>query len=213
MTTNQSICKPKNDLSGQRFGRLTVIAPAFIRKGGYGYYTCRCVCGTVKTVAACNLRTGSTVSCGCHRKSFRRTHGQSKTKEYRTWRSMIGRCYNKKDGEYHRYGARGIKVCAAWRHSFPTFLADMGFCPEGYSIERIDNNGDYCATNCRWATVLEQGQNKRNNRILTHNGITLTLSAWSRKASIRLTTLHSRLRQGWSVERALTEPVRGSKKT
>lgn len=116
---------------------------------------------------------------------------------------MLARCTNGKNRRYKDYGGRGIGVCERW-YDFANFLADMGEKPKGYSLDRIDVNGDYEPGNCRWATATEQARNKRNNTLLTHNGETHTIAEWGDILGIRHTTISTRLHSGWSVERALT---------
>lgn len=129
--------------------------------------------------------------------------------EWATYQGMIARCKNPQNPNYIRYGARGIRVCDRWRDDFVNFLADMGRSPgPGYSLERIDNDGDYTPENCRWATVKEQSRNRRNSKRITYQGVTLTQAEWAERIGIDQGTLHSRLKCGWTVERALTQPLR-----
>lgn len=118
---------------------------------------------------------------------------------------MIERCTNPNDQQYERYGGRGIKVCERWR-KFENFLADMGEPPPGLQIDRIDNEGDYCSSNCRWATRVQQARNKRNNRVIEYRGRAQPLAAWAEETGLNANTIRHRLNLGWSVERALTEP-------
>ena len=129
---------------------------------------------------------------------------------YRTWQNMLQRCNNPKNSEYKNYLGRGIKVCSEW-HDFAKFFADMGPLPQGMSLDRIDNNGDYCKVNCRWATTKEQSRNKRSNRILELNGEKLHAVDWAKKLGIDYSTLHKRLEK-WPIERALTEIKNSSHK-
>jgi hypothetical protein len=168
------------DLSGLRFGRLVVIAVSIFRyhgEGGNIVWLCRCDCGTEKGISSNSLKTGSTKSCGCLRRAATKkrstTHGQTKIRngipsyEYMIWQNMLRRCYDPTNRRYHRYGARGITVCARWRKSFAAFFADMGSRPPGmngkralFSIDRIDNNRGYSKKNCRWTTNIEQCRNR-----------------------------------------------------
>ncbi len=130
------------------------------------------------------------------------------TKTYTTWISMCARCVDPSATSYPRYGARGIKVCPRWKSSFENFLEDMGEKPLGLTLERINSNGDYEPSNCRWATVAEQRRNCRNTINLTFNRETLCLADWATRLGVNYGALYLRLRKGWSFERTLTQPLR-----
>lgn len=135
---------------------------------------------------------------------------------YKCWWSMINRCVNPGSTAYHNYGGRGIKVCKRWMVSFDDFSADMGPRPSAkHSIDRIDNDGDYCPENCRWATCKTQRSNSRQNRYLTAFGRTQILADWSREFGVKSTTIRERLEDGWTIEDAITKApmqLRGDEK-
>jgi hypothetical protein len=133
----------------------------------------------------------------------------TKSPEFTVWQMMIQRCCNPSTVSYASYGARGITICKRWRDSFEAFYADMGDRPSPeHTLERVDNAKGYSPDNCRWASSLEQGQNKRNNHLLTFKDQTLTLQEWSRRLDIPKSTLLNRLKYGWSTEEALSMPRR-----
>jgi hypothetical protein len=201
------------DLTGREFERLKVDSRA-ANRGARLYWNCTCKCGNRVVVAGSALKDRSTKSCGCFRQdrmgALNYKHGQHKTRTYKIWSTMIERCSNSNNAGYARYGGRGITVCDRWRHSFGNFLADMGECPKGLTIERKDNNGNYEPDNCKWATAEEQANNRSNNRVVTYRGTTRTISEWAREVHLDRTCLSSRLDDGWPIEKALTTPSRRS---
>lgn len=209
-------CRPSDHLENMVFGRLTVIEKAPKHKNRVNWL-CKCECGNYVTVRADHLLDGRTKTCGCYSKEIgerTKTHGMSKTTLYKVWRSMLGRCFYEKSENYKYYGGRGITVCDEWRNSFERFYEwamDNGYS-KGLTIDRIDNNGNYQATNCKWATVKEQENNKRNNHILEFEGQRLTIAQWSEKLGVKMHTLNKRINYcKWPVEKALKTPVKKRK--
>jgi hypothetical protein len=193
------------DITGQKFGRLTVLGFAGYlsngRKASKQGWHCRCSCGGSTVARGSDLRAGKHKSCGC---TIRR-HGRSRTPEYIAWQSMRRRCTELRRWEY--YGSRGIKVCDHWNESFEEFVAAVGPRPSPqHSIDRIDNDGDYVPGNVRWATAKEQMRNTRMNRLLSFAGKTLTLVEWGERTHLGPVTISQRLKRGWSIEDALTKP-------
>lgn len=200
------------DITGQKFGKLQVLSYSHTGKDKRPYWNCICDCGKIKVANGKSLRNGDVRSCGCFNIESiikrQTTHGKRKIKEYNVWEKMKSRCYCEKDKRYKHYGGRGIIVCDEWKNSFENFINDMGLRPNvNYSIDRIDNNGNYCKENCRWATRLEQANNKSNSRLLTYNGLSLTTRQWSEKLNINYKTLNSRISKKWTIERALNTPI------
>jgi hypothetical protein len=133
-------------------------------------------------------------------------HGKKHTRVYKVWQAMKNRCQNPANTLFKHYGARGIRVCERWQ-AFLGFYEDMGDPSQGQSIDRIDNDGDYCLENCRWADRQTQANNKRNNRRIEYQGETLTMAEWARKLGLPYDTLMQRLENGWPVEAAFTYPI------
>lgn len=204
----------KVDRIGRRYSRLIVLSEEGRTPSGQVMWRCQCDCGATLVVAGGNLTSGNSKSCGCFDRECKAerttTHGLSHLSEYHVWRSMLGRCHNTQDRAYADYGARGIRVCAAWRVSFMAFFNDMGPRGQGMTLERENNNRGYYKTNCRWATREEQANNKRNNRIIKCNGEVHTIARWSRLRNIPSLRIRRRIDDlSWSVEEALGFVPRG----
>jgi hypothetical protein len=193
---------------GQVYGRLTVRELVPKKDGSRKLvWLCDCECGGTKEVVSSELSLGRVRSCGClireTASTSHTTHGKSKTRIYYVWYSMMKRCYNETRPGFEHYGGRGIKVCDAWQ-SFENFYRDMGDQPEGLSLDRIDNDRDYCPENCRWATKKQQCENRSITRWIEFRGERDTLAGWARKLGITGTALGVRIRKT-GVEAALTK--------
>lgn len=200
------------NLVGRRFGRLVVTAIAQPDARGRTSFVCRCDCGTDKVVASNALSTGTTRSCGClgveSRRNRATTHGMTETAEHRCWAKMKSRCLNRSDRGFGNYGGRGIRVCDRWVNSFEAFYADMGPRPTpDHSLERVDVNGHYEPGNTVWTTRRAQSRNRRNNRMVTVDGVTRTLTEWCELVGLAYDTVRRRLDDGMSPDVALSKPV------
>jgi hypothetical protein len=200
----------RHGLTGERFGRLIVVEEVGSRNGKL-LWRCSCDCGGQTIAPTGNLRSGNTKSCGCLRTDTKSnlSHGFSGHPVYRVWRDMIRRCHIPTCRSYRDYGGRGIAVHPEWRESFEEFERYVSALPRhgepGMEFDRIDNDGNYEPGNVRWATDREQQRNKRNNRLITFRGESLTTVEWAERTGLPFTTIEGRLRLGWPVERALTK--------
>ena len=205
------------DLTGRKFGKLTVVERAKNSKGGKSRWLCSCDCGKEKIVLGDSLRNGITSSCGCKyfesNKGRNKTHGQTKTRLHRIWSSMKQRCNYPNARCFELYGGRGITVCDEWSNSFEAFrdwaLAN-GYA-EGLTIDRINVNGNYEPSNCRWATFKEQENNRTNNRKVTYKGKEYTLSKLAEELHISSATLAWRLNHGWNEDHLAITPAFNNK--
>jgi hypothetical protein len=199
-------------LCGKVIGDWEVIREDGVVSGNR-YYMCRCKCGREKSVRGAALRQGKSEKCKtCSGGRNNLRHGEARRDNYsltyRSWTAMKRRCLVEKSHAYTQYGGRGIQLHPPWSE-FKTFLNDMGACPPGMSIDRIDNNQDYIPGNCRWADQKTQMRNTRSNVIITYEGISQCVAAWAEHIGMNPGTLRERLVAGWGVKRSLTEPVGG----
>ncbi len=199
------------DISGNVYGRLKVLKFHSFRNGD-SMFECKCDCGKIKVIRGYSIKCGSTASCGCLSvdvATLKSTiHGGSYSSEYKIWQSMKSRCLNPNSTGYKHYGGSGITVCERWRNSFLDFLEDVGKRPEGMTLERKNNNGNYTPKNCKWATWKEQSNNKSTSRLITFRGETKTVTMWSDELNIKRHIIFQRLDiLKWSVDDALTIPV------
>lgn len=185
------------NLANRRYGRLFVVEYVGKTTKGKSLWLCICDCGEEKIIRGGGLKNG-TRSCGCLQKELAAaktiarctTHGRKNTPEYRSWLSMMNRCADRHENKYPNYSGRGIKVCDRWK-SFENFFADMGVRPKGKTLDRINNDGNYDPSNCRWATRREQNINTSRNIKITLRGETLTISEWAERLGVKYSTLHS----------------------
>lgn len=206
--------RKKIDIKGQRFGRLVVVEQAGNSTNGKPIpWLCMCDCGNEKIIISSSLRYGKTRSCGClkdektSKRSRKYPRGYEGLKDVR--RQMIARCTELDHPDYGWYGARGISVCSEWVDGLGAFIqwAKTTGYRKGLSIDRIDNDGNYCPENCRWASDREQANNRSNNHIIKYKGKEYTIAEAARKYNIKHSTLTGRLKRGWSVEKSIEEPI------
>jgi len=199
------------NLQGKKFGKLTVIKRIENKYGHRVAWLCKCDCGNETTTITSSLVRGLTTSCGCWRKNANKTHGLTKSPVYNSFMMMHERCYNPSEKSYHNYGGRGIKICKEWRNNITAFhkWAMVNGYKKGLQIDRIDNDGNYEPSNCRWVTHRQQCNNKRNNHFIEHNGELLTIAQWARKLNIQYTTLYRWLgKNNWDLS-SLTPTQKG----
>lgn len=172
----------------------------------------QCVCGTRYVLSVAAAKMNYIISCGCLRDEKARitqtTHGRSGTPEYYSWSSMKARCLKPNHENYHNYGGRGITICDRWLNSFDNFLADIGTRPTNkHTLDRIDVNGNYEPSNCRWATAKEQAQNRRTSIFLPLNGVVKTVEGWSKQTGLSKSTIYRRIQIGWDAKKTLYTPL------
>lgn len=210
------------DLTGKEFWNFTVIGRGddYIRKNGKKVirWKCRCKCGNIRNISATQLRSGKWKSCGCMHDYYARInnthHGDTHKRLHHIWLGMKARCNNEKDYHYKWYGGRGISVCEEWNNDYTAFR--KWALSNGYSdkltIDRIDTNGNYEPSNCRWVDMKTQNNNRRNNTMLSAFGKTMTLQEWSDEVGIKAKTIRGRISRGYNIERAISAPVKTNQK-
>lgn len=201
------------DLTGKRFGRLTVLKQNGRDKKGYIIWRCKCDCGNECNVISRYLASNGTTSCGCYSREIHsamlKTHGHSHTRLHKMWSTMIGRCCYPNVHEYENYGGRGVKVCDDWLDypKFEEWALANGYNPKAKhgacTIDRIDTDKDYTPNNCRWVDMKTQQRNRRNNVRVEYNGETHCLSEWAEIVGIKYVTLYKRFINGWAFENVL----------
>lgn len=210
---------PVRDHTGARFNNLLVIDRVVKVGRREAHWRCRCVCGSETVVSGSYLRNGVVVSCGCKRADLARerfrTHGKTNTSEYRVWSTMNRRCHSERSTRYAQYGARGVTVCPSWRGrgGFERFLAEVGERPSPcHSIDRIDVTRGYEPGNVRWATTLQQANNRTDNVYVEAHGVRLSVAEWSRRSGLNPSTISRRLAAGFSPEYAVSRPSKKAPK-
>lgn len=189
---------------GLKFGQLTVISFSGKNNRRLFLWNCKCDCGKNKIISGSDLRTRHSVSCGC--RVYKHGESDRKNSEYAIWCGMKDRCCNKNSTSFKHYGGRGISVHPSWME-YENFLRDMGRKPSPkHSIDRINNDGNYEPGNCRWATKIQQANNKRTNRIIIYNGEHLSIAELERKLNFNRGIIRGRLLKGWTFESAITTP-------
>lgn len=207
------------DISGQRFGMLVAVNYEYTDNSRNRHWKCICDCGKITYPSAGSLLQGNTTSCGCKRienanaaNNARRTYAgeyiNGHTRLYNIWHGMCQRCHDPNSTGYANYGAKGIIVCKEWRENpliFQKWALENGYTDD-LSIDRIDFNGNYEPSNCRWVTREVQDNNKRTNVFLDYNGKHMTIAQWARELNISYSVIQHRIKAGWTVEDALTKP-------
>jgi hypothetical protein len=192
---------------GEKYGPLTILRIGFSARGA-AVFSSLCECGNVKEFLLCKWRFNKVRACTCYRKKTE-IHGMSRTPVYGAWDAMVKRCTRKWHAAYLLYGGRGVSVCERWK-SFENFYADMGDPPTvGHSIDRINNDGNYEPSNCRWATLLEQANNKSTNVRVSYKGKSYTLSQLAKEFNVSYSAILGRYSKGWDIETCVSYQRKG----
>ena len=198
----------KTDISviGQKVGNLTYVGED-VPKGKSRFIFAKCSCGNIFSVSYSKAKTFYTKSCGCYRSlanKARATHGGCGSRTYVIYNTMKTRCLNEKSSNFKVYGGRGIKICDRWVNSYENFRNDMGECPQGKSLDRIDTDGNYDPSNCRWVSQKEQCNNKRTNIKLEYLGQIKTVAEWAESLGISRYTLYSRVKRKLNIDMVMS---------
>lgn len=206
------------DLTGVKFGRLTVLGRSDNQpKGGYAIWVCKCDCGNISAVRSYFLTSGHTKSCGCLKKEIVKRKDNKvliqgvfnkNARLYHIWNAMMNRCYSKNNSRYKNYGQIGISVSENWHNpvDFYEWAIGNGYS-DGLTIDRKDNSKGYCPENCRWVTNKIQQNNRKNNKILTLNGVSHTQREWEEIQGLTRGVIYNRLKLGWDLSRAIMEGI------
>lgn len=202
-------------LVGEKHKMLLVVGEN-CRRNGQIFWDCICDCGNKKTLSTAKLRGQYPISCGCHRKSFKKETclGLTRSPSYPCYAAMKTRVLNKNHINYDCYGGRGIKICDRWlgKDGAKNFIFDMGDRPSNkHSLDRIDNNGDYTPENCRWATMSEQNANRRNSVKVEINGVNKSIKEWADEAGVNYSTMQHRIKSGIAEGRILEKKLRANR--
>lgn len=203
------------DRTGKKYGPWKVVK--FVRKEvssgkSSSVWLCKCKCGKKQEILANRFYHPPVCSCGINKKRKPVIHGKSRSRIYVIWSSMKTRCLCASHPSYERYGARGITVCKDWL-SFESFYKDIGNPPKGMTLDRKDNSKGYSSNNCRWATLIQQSNNMRSNRLITHKGQTKTISEWARKTGLSKQCIAHRLNSNWPISAIfIKKNMRGTRK-
>jgi len=197
------------DITGMKFGMLTVVERSEQNtKSREAKWICLCSCGNTTVTRGSKLRNGTVKSCGCLQRiasiEANTTHNHSYSNTYKIWSNMIHRCENPNNRYYYNYGDRGITVCDEW-HTFENFLNDMGEKPKGLTLDRMDNDGNYCKDNCEWTTMRSQSNNTRRNVYIEFDGKRQTIAQWARELNIGYDRLYGNIRRGKTIEQILSK--------
>lgn len=195
----------------KKYGKLTILGIEYQKKYSNGtiidFVKCKCECGNIKIINFNNIKRGLVKSCGCITKT---ANGMSKTRIYQIYRHLINRCYRQKDISYKNYGNKGITVCEEWRNDFMSFYnwSMAHDYADDLTIDRIDVNGNYEPSNCRWVNMTVQQNNRTNNRVLEYKGQKKTITEWAKYCGLSYRNLYYRLKNGYTIEEAIEKPKR-----